>query len=242
LNLEQEAEIRRKMFFVYTLARIFSVLKEKGLIGATRMVVQQLKRGVVQSHLYVIGHNILPDNSMPVIETDLEIRQITISDNDDIDEMTEIDEWQIPKSATLKMFEEGQLCYIAKHQNHIVACQWVVITKEFEEYYLRRELRLSPNEAYNWRGFTVPTFRGKGILPLLVGYEESDIARRFGKTFILGWVRTDNQSMLRALSKLGWTRIGGMGFFQILGIRFHYLWGRHAFERTRPRFKIQILW
>jgi len=240
--LEQEAEIRRKMFFVYTLARIFSVLKEKGLIGATRMVVQQLKRGVVQSHLYVIGHNILPDNSMPVIETDLEIRQITISDNDDIDEMTEIDEWQIPKSATLKMFEEGQLCYIAKHQNYIVACQWVVITKEFEEYYLRRELRLSPNEAYNWRGFTVPTFRGKGILPLLVGYEESDIARRFGKTFILGWVRTDNQSMLRALSKLGWTRIGRMGFFQILGIRFHYLGGRHAFERISPRFKIQILW
>jgi hypothetical protein len=96
LNLEQEAEIRGKMFFATTLARISSILKEKGLIGTTRMVVQQLKRGVVQSHLYVVGHNILPDNPMPLAKTDLEIRQITISDNDDIDEMTKIDEWQIP--------------------------------------------------------------------------------------------------------------------------------------------------
>jgi hypothetical protein len=222
--------------------RISSILKGKGLIGTTRMVFEQLKRGVVQSHFYVVGHNIPQDNPMPVTEADLEIKQITISDSNDIDELTEIDEWQIPKSATLKMFKEGQICYIAKQQNRIVACQWVIIRRKFREYYLQRELRLSPNEAYNWRGFTVPSFRGKGILPFLVRYEESDIVRRFGKTFILGWVRTNNQSMLRALSKLEWTRIGRIGFFQVLGIRFHYLRGRHAFERTRPRFKIQILW
>jgi hypothetical protein len=51
----------------------------------------------------VIGHNILPDNPMPLAKTDLEIRQITISDYDDIGEMTEIEEWQIPKLTTLKL-------------------------------------------------------------------------------------------------------------------------------------------
>ena len=42
--------------------------------------------------------------------------------------------------------------------------------------------------------------------------------------------------------KPGRVRVGRMGCFQIMNIRFHYLSGASAFKETRPRFKIQLLW
>ena len=230
-------------FFFFWIRRARSILKEKGLIGSTRWVLERLRHSVSQAHLYVIGHHILRDNPILATETDLEIKQMTVHDNDDIDELIAIiDEWQISKSDTLKMLEKGQLCYVAKYQGHVVACTCVVIEGEFEEYYLRRKLRLAPDEAYYWRTMTLPSFRGRGVVPYLSAQADSDLAHRFGKTFGLGWVKTNNKSMLRALSKIGRMRVGRMGFFQVMNIRFHYLWGRHALKQTKPRFKIQIIW
>lgn len=167
---------------------------------------------------------------------------MTLADNGDIDELTRIDEWGMQKSDTLKMLEEGQHCYVAKHQGKIVACHWVVMTEKFEEFNLLREIRLAPYEAYGWRSFTYPPFRGKGVFPVLLGQMDVDLAQRFGKTFIYGLVRPENKSMLRALHKRGETQIGRIGFFEVLGFRFHYLLGRNAFKQTKPRFKIQISW
>jgi len=230
------------MLSLYALKPISGIFKQKDLTATARTVVKLLKRGFAQAHLYVIGHNILRDNPILATETDLEIKQMTVHDNDDIDELIAIDEWQISKSDTLKMLEKGQLCYIAKCQGHVVACTWVVTEAKFEEYYLRRKLRLAPDEAYYWRTMTLPSFRGRGVVPYLSAQADADLARRFGKTFGLGWVRTNNKSMVRALSKIGRMRVGRMGFFQVMNIRFHYLWGASAFKETKPRFTIQILW
>jgi len=230
------------MLFSYALKRIVSIFKQKDLTATARTVMKQLKRGFGQAHLYVMGHDIVRDNPIPVTDIDLEFKQITVHDDDDIDELIAIDEWEISKPDTLKMFQKGQLCYAAKHQGHIISYVWVVIGEKFEDYYLRRELKQAPHEAYHWRSMTLPAFRGRGVMQYMNTRIDIELTQRFGKTYGLGWVRTNNKSMLRSVGKIGYKPVGRMGFFQILGIRFHYLWGRHAFERTRPRFKIQVLW
>lgn len=230
------------MVFSYSIKQISSLFRKGSLAVTAGRMTRQLRRGFKQARLCVVGHRILGDNPILATQTDLEIKRMTVDDQGDIDELMAVDEWPIDKPATLKMLQDGQLCYLAKYQGHLVACTWVIITAEFEEYFLRRKLRLAPNEAYYWRTMTLPSFRGKGIVPYLTAHADADLVHRFGKTYGLGWVRTNNASMLRALSKLGRVRVGRMGFFQIMNVRFHYLWGTSAFKETKPRFKIQIRW
>jgi GNAT superfamily N-acetyltransferase len=230
------------MFFSNVTKQLASLFGQEDLAATARMIFKYLKRGLAQTHVYIVGHHIPLDDPILPTETDLEIKQMTIQDNDDIDELIAIDEWPISKSDTVKMLEKGQLCYIAKHQGHLVACAWVIITEKFEDYFLRRQLELAPNEAYYWRTMTLPSFRGRGIVPYLLAQVDVDLGHRFGKTFGLGWVRTNNKPMLRAVGKIGRVKVGRMGFFQVLNIRFHYLLGPRAFSRTKPRFKVQMLW
>lgn len=230
------------MFFSHATKHLASLFEQSDLTATTRTVLKYLKRGLAQTHVYIVGHPISRDNPILATETDLEIKQMTIHDNDDIDELIAIDEWPISKSDTVKMLEKGQLCYVAKHQGHLVACAWVIITEKFEDYFLRRQLQLAPNEAYYWRTMTLPSFRGRGIVPYLLTQVDADLAHRFGKTYGLGWVRTNNKPMLRAVGKSGRVQVGRMGFFQVLNIRFHYLFGPRAFSRTKPRFRVQMLW
>jgi hypothetical protein len=230
------------MFFSNVTKQLASLFGQEDLAATARMIFKYLKRGLAQTHVYIVGHHIPLDDPILPTDTDLEIKQMTIQDNDDIDELIAIDEWPISKSDTVKMLEKGQLCYIAKHQGHLVACAWVIITEKFEDYFLRRQLELAPNEAYYWRTMTLPSFRGRGIVPYLLAQVDVDLGHRFGKTFGLGWVRTNNKPMLRAVGKIGRVKVGRMGFFQVLNIRFHYLLGPRAFSRTKPRFKVQMLW
>jgi GNAT superfamily N-acetyltransferase len=230
------------MFFSNATKQLTSLFGQEDLAATARIIFKYLKRGLAQTHVYIVGHHIPLDDPILPTETDLEIKQMTIQDNDDIDELIAIDEWPISKSDTVKMLEKGQLCYIAKHQGHLVACAWVIITEKFEDYFLRRQLELAPNEAYYWRTMTLPSFRGRGIVPYLLAQVDVDLGHRFGKTFGLGWVRTNNKPMLRAVGKIGRVKVGRMGFFQVLNIRFHYLLGPRAFSRTKPRFKVQMLW
>jgi hypothetical protein len=45
--------------------------------------------------------------------------------------------------------------------------------------------------------------------------------------------------MLHTLRQVGRSVVGRAGFFEILGTRFHYLWGGEAFKETGRRFLIQ---
>jgi GNAT superfamily N-acetyltransferase len=212
------------------------------LMATARTVIKRLKRSFAQDHVYVMGHNILRDTPLPATAIDLEFKQITVRDHNEIDELIAIDEWQISKSDTRNMLEKGQLCYIAKYQGHVITYVWIVIGEKFEEYYFGRELIRAPQEAYHWRSATLPAFRGRGVMQYMNTQIDLELAHRFGKTYGLGLVRTNNQSMLRSVSMVGYAPVGRMGFYQIMNIRFHYLWGACAFKETKPRFKIQILW
>ena len=75
------------MFFSSATKQLASLFGQRDLVATARTVTKQLKRGFNQAHLYVVGHHILGDNPILATETDLEIKQMTVDDNDEIDEL-----------------------------------------------------------------------------------------------------------------------------------------------------------
>jgi len=226
--------------FIYLVRRATTILRTDGPVELIKRIKGRLYLKPLQSHFYVFGHDGDAGTPLPISEIELEMKEITVVDNEEIDELTEIDEWKTSKRFTLKKLEEGWHVYIAKHQGRIVASQTVVIKDKLEDPTFKREFKLASNEAYYWRSFCVPAFRGRGVFPIFGRYYLTDVERRYGRGKGLIVVSPGNRSMQRALSKYGFKkRVGSVGFIEILGIRFHYLWGREAFKETRRRFFIQ---
>jgi GNAT superfamily N-acetyltransferase len=192
-----------------------------------------------QKHCFVYGKKFCGEVQVPVCEVEMEFREITAADSDTIDELTAIDEWHISKSFTLRKLEEGEHIYIAKHQGKIVASQSIVTRENFQDPFLDRELTIARDEAYLWRAFCVPAFRGRGIFPVLERYYLADMALKYGRSTTLATILTTNKSSQRMAAKAGRVKVGRAGFVEIFGIRFHYLWGREAFKETSRRFLVQ---
>lgn len=225
-------------FLVYCVKRTIIILKREGFVGLRRRIKNRMNCKSLQSHNYVVRYEHVSPHPVEPPQIELEVKQITASDNAEIDELTDLDVWKTPKRVTLKNLKEGMLCYIAKHKGRIVATNWVVLSS-VEEPFFRRQFKLSHNEAYQWRGMVIPSFRGRGILRFLEGHSCDETALKYGRAITYGYVATSNKPMHRNLAKAGWLRVGRVGFIEVFGIRFHYLWGRRAFEETRRRFFIQ---
>lgn len=187
------------------------------------------------TRLYVVGCD---DHTKSVSnEPDIKIgiEQISDIDADLIDELSKQDVWNISKESTLAELKKGEIGYIARNEGKIVATWWTLFDSVFHDYYLNRDFTLAPDEAYHWRIWTVREYRGKGIVPQLSTHILEDISCRHHKSHHLCFVRTNNESMLNALSKTGWRRIGCAGMVEVGRVRFHYLWGREAFPMTKKR-------
>jgi GNAT superfamily N-acetyltransferase len=218
----------------YFVQQSVTVLRTQGLASLVKRI-----RDHLQSHQFVYGSKNCPEFPTPICELDLELKEITAADGDEIDGLTAIDEWAISKSVTLKKLEEGEHIYIAKHKGQIVGTVSVVTKEKFEDPILGREFRLARDEAYCWRAFCVPAFRGRGIIQALEKYYQSDLALKYGRNNTLVLIRTSNKSSQRLSWKSGRIKVGRAGFVGIFGIQFHYLWGREAFKETQQRFLIQ---
>mgnify|MGYP005848572339 FL=1 len=193
-----------------------------------------------QCHFYVFKNEEIPSTPPITYKNGLEIKEITTADQDEIDELTKIDEWNTSKLLTLRKLEEGWHVYIAKDQGRIVASQTVIINNEFEDPAFGRKFKLASNEAYYWRSFCMLAFRGKGIFPVLGRHCLTEVAQKYGRNNGLTVVSPSNKSMRRAMSKFGFkTQVGSVGFIEIFAFRLQYLWGRKAFKETRKRFFIQ---
>lgn len=225
--------------FIYFVKGAITVLRTEGPAKFMKRIRDRLFLKPLQSHNFVYGNKYCADYPVPICEVELEFREITAVDNDEIDALTAIDEWKIRKSVTLRKLKEGHHVYIAKHKGRIVASQSVVTRDNFQDPVFRREFKMAPNEAYYWRLFCVPAFRGRGIIPAFGRYYLTDMALKYGRSNGLTLIMTSNKSSQRAALKFGWVRVGRAGFIEIFGIRFHYLWGREAFKETRRRFFIQ---
>lgn len=195
---------------------------------------------IAVTRLYVVGCE-NETQSVPR-EPDIQIGIEQLSDNNAelIDELTTLDVWKISKTSTLAELEKGEIGYIARNEGKIVATWWTLLDSVFHDSHLNRDFTLAPDEAYHWRIWTVREYRGKGIVPHLSAHILDEISSRHHKSHHLCFVRMNNDSMLKALVKTGWKRIGYAGIVDFGRIRFHYLWGRKAFPMTKKRTYITL--
>jgi hypothetical protein len=241
------------------LKRVFNVLKTEGFKGVTSRFQDRFlsisKWSQVHTFVFSFQSGSVPDSSSiptgldPLVVraqeraqrflSNLEIKQLTLSDIEEIDELTGIDPWGITKSFTLKKLQDGWHCYVAKYQGRIVANGWIIIGPEVHDEFFRRSFTLADNEVLGWRGFCVPDFRGRGVSPWLNKCVVNNLALTTGINKSLAWVRVTNVAQLRTVLETGWSMVGRLGFIEIFGFRLHYLWGRRAFSATRKRCFIQ---
>jgi len=170
----------------------------------------------------------------------LEFKEIKKPDREEIEGLVSVDEWDIQEAEIARLLEEGWICCAAKHRGSIVATAWSFVGREFRDRHLERTLKLDPEEAYFWRVSCQKAFRGKGIITSLGHFLVTDLAQTYGKNSGLGITRIHNKPMLRNYAKMGWSRLGRIGFVEVLGVRVHYLWGREAFKATRRRFSVGV--
>ncbi len=225
--------------FTYLVQKPITIFRTEGLASLAKRIGNRLSFKPLQGHCFVYENKFSAELPMPICEVELEFKEMTAADADEIDELIRVDEWHSSKSSILKRLQEGEHIHIAKHKARIVATMSIVTRDNFEDIVFRREYKIAPNEAYYWRAFCAPAYRGRGIIQPLVRYSLNEMAVKYGRNNGLSFIMTSNKSSQRAASKIGWVKVGRAGFVEIFGFRFHYLWGREAFKETRERFSIR---
>lgn len=234
----------------HILKRALRVLRTEGPRGIVQRLKDRARKLCSSVHLFVFASDTdsiarAMNGFKGLLEisrrlTPLDFKEIRFDENSEIDELTEIDPWKFPKLLTVKQLHEGCKCFVAKSEGRIVACICVWFNHSFRDDFLEREIVLGSSEAYYWRAFCVPYFRSTGILPRLLMHAIECLEDEQNRTKQIAWVRVTNTPMQRTLTYLGWKVVGRMGFVEILGVRFQYLWGREAAKDTRKRIFLQF--
>jgi GNAT superfamily N-acetyltransferase len=188
-------------------------------------------------HYFVFKGN-PPPVRLPPRKQGFAIVEMTAADEEDIDALTRVDVWEIPKSLTLRHLAEGQRIYLAKFDGEIIGCQCIIPGGSFIDYGLQRKFTLAPDEVFYWRNFVVPGHRGKAVSPHLNQHVIHEVGTVLGKTGHITIVNCKNRTQLRIFGKMGYPLVGRVGFFQPPGFRLHYIRGREAFPGTRKRLAI----
>ena len=189
----------------------------------------------MQMHGYVIGYRDIENLLLVDCKIILEVKKINIDDEAVVNELTRADVWSMSREDISNLLQQEWHCYAALHGGRIVASCFVYLGKKFEDKYMDREFILDRSEVYWWRGYTIQEYRGLEVIPFLVAYLIKHLADNYNKTRGFFFVRRSNKSMLRGFQKLGLYPLGWVGFIELFGIRFHYLWGRKALKETRKR-------
>jgi RimJ/RimL family protein N-acetyltransferase len=112
-----------------------------------------------------------------------------------------------------RRLEEGQRCLIARHRGRPVHVAWVTRGR-LPSKYLGRDIPLSPTEAATWGTFTAPEVRGRGVGPAVRAVMAREL-REAGYRRLLSVVQPENAASLRLCEKLGYRRIGVIGFLKL---------------------------
>jgi GNAT superfamily N-acetyltransferase len=218
-------------------SRVLSVLKTEGVIGLTHRIRGRF-RG---DHRYVVVTEPVDEVSaeVPRPSIDLEITELSESDDHDIETVAGSGFYGHTRADILGHLADGQQCFVAKHQGEVVAYFW----RKTGAYYndsLYRRFDLDDDEEYRCASFVQTEFRGMGIMPYLFVVASRERTPGCRPLRGVGTIHLTNKAMIRATHKAG-TRIAGrVGFIEIFGIRFHYLYGRNALPKTTKRFFLQI--
>lgn len=236
-----ESEKKRKSLSLY-LKKELVTFRKKGFFPAIIGITKRLRQATGHSHVKLWKYFYTPGQTnrlAPKID-DIEVKDIKITDHEEIIELAEKDEWNLDERLILKDLENGHKCSIVKHKGQIVACNYYTTKNEIDERIWARKFKLSKKEAYFWHGWCIPEYRGKGIMPFLLMSNIITCAKISNKTEVMGWTRLSNKNMESTLHKVGFTEVGRIGYFEFCGIRLSYIRGWNAFRGTKKRIYLHI--
>jgi GNAT superfamily N-acetyltransferase len=219
--------------------RGMAILKEEGIAGLVKRIKRRLSRKPVHFSCYIVALSLDHSIRVPAPSVDVEIDQIKATDDNDLEMLVKFGEYGASKALFLQRFADGQRCYVAKFEGRIVSGNWVY-EREWKPDDFGRRFKLADNEFYYDGAFTLPEYRGKGIISYLKAQSANDIkAHSQNKTRALAFILVSNKANLRSVAKVGFKRVGRVGWIEIFGIRVHYLLGRGVLPETTQRFFIE---
>jgi GNAT superfamily N-acetyltransferase len=161
------------------------------------------KLGINIMPFYVFSEN-LSNNTTPHLGTGLDEYDTGLLGPEDMREIAEIPFRNIPEETLLKRLNDGKLCFGMKYHGKIIAFSWCDPKGcEFKGY----NVPLREDEAYLFDAYTLPSFRGKGLLPYLRYYQYMELAKS-GKCRFYSISEYFNTAAIRFKEKLGAKKIG----------------------------------
>lgn len=219
--------------------RALTFLKIGDASRLKNQIASRLKRKPLLASAYVLAMYLKDRAKVPPPTVAVHIKELTETDAEEIEEVAGFGFYGRSKADILQYLADGQRCWIAKCSSRTVACYWMQ-SRGFYDPYLKRRIELANSEEYHLGAFTVPEFRGKGILPYLHSHTSIVRSQADPNLRVLVIIRTNNTASLQVTRKEGYAIVGHIGFIEVLGIRFHYLWGSGAFPKISQRFFFRI--
>lgn len=127
-----------------------------------------------------------------------------------------------PRTSITKRLRLGHQCYVARHEQRIVAACWTATRPVWSEY-LECEINLCAGDAYLFDRFTQPSLRGLGIGNAVRMHQLRDL-QQAGYRRTISAIVPENKPALRDIAK------GGAKPFALVG-RFKFGRWHRTFRR-----------
>lgn len=115
--------------------------------------------------------------------------------------------------AVLARLRGGHRCFVSRLDGRLVHTSWTARERMWS-WYLERDIPLSEDETCTYDSFTEPSVRGLGIGSAQRAYMASHL-REEGFRRLLSTIYPENRPSLRMVEKLGYRRIGLIGYASV---------------------------
>ena len=167
-------------------------------------------------------------------DMEIAVKELTEEDEIELAAVADFHFYGHSKDDLVKFLRAGQHCRVAEYDGRPIACSWVA-TGDYYDDYMKRWFRFADDEEYLLGGYTVPAFRGLGILTYLVEVVSEERVRKCRGLKAITFVRTNNMASLKQAGHMGSVRTGRVGFIECFGIRWNFLIGRGVLPKTVKR-------
>jgi GNAT superfamily N-acetyltransferase len=171
-------------------------------------------------------------------EIELRLEEITHPTDADINALVNIGFYTPTRNDVVTFLAKGHRCFVARYEGKIISCFWA-LTKEYYDHRLNRIIKFAENEVYCVGAFTLPEYRGKGILDYLYVNAARDYICTDDEHLALAFVDNHNRASLRAVDKMGFKKVGELNSISLFGFSLQYITGRNVLPETRPRILIK---
>jgi len=118
---------------------------------------------------------------------------------------------------TEERLQARDLCFIGENGGHIVHYEWICLNEIFQNFF-ERKIRVSPNSAYVYNGYTVPKYRSRGISAAVLTNAANYLFQNgIEEMYVI--IASDNYPSLRTWQKIGPRKLGEVTFIKLFNSR-----------------------